>query len=59
MQVCLAQRAWEDQWAKFEPVQMLLATSTVMARQVETLISLKIEYQKNSLLRPDKWAPRC
>jgi hypothetical protein len=31
----LAQRAWEDQWAKFEHVRMLLANSTVVARQVK------------------------
>ena len=52
----LAQRAWEDQWAKFEPVRMLLASSTIVARQPKTPM-LKIEYPKNSLFRPDKWAP--
>ncbi len=44
------QYAWEDQWAMFEPVRMLLASSTAGARQPKTPIRSKSSPRKTACL---------
>ena len=46
----LGQRAWKDQWAKFEPVWMVLIASTAVATQDKTLIRSKSSTRKTACL---------